>query len=105
MFFSGSGGHMLTLFSILVEDDHEVVRHGLRALLEAQTSWTVCGEASDGREAVATAIETKPDLVVLDIGMPKLYGLEATRQILASLPTEKVLIVSLYESKQKIHEV
>jgi len=105
MFYSGSGGHMLTLFRILVADDHEVVRHGLRALLEAQTSWTVCGEASDGREAVATAIELKPDLVVLDIGMPELNGLEATRQILASLPSARVLILSLYESEQMIQEV
>lgn len=96
---------MLTLFRILVADDHEVVRHGLRALLEAQTSWVVCGEASDGREAVAKTIELKPDLVVLDIGMPKLNGLEATRQILASLPTAKVLILSLYESEQMIQEV
>jgi DNA-binding NarL/FixJ family response regulator len=96
---------MLNLFRILVADDHEVVRHGLRALLEAQTSWTVCGEASDGKEAVATAIEMKPDLVVLDIGMPKLNGLEATRQILASLPNAKVLILSLYESEQMIQEV
>src|SRR5690348_3784475 len=96
---------MLNLFRILVADDHEVVRHGLRALLEAQTSWTVCGEASDGEDAVATAIEMKPDLVVLDIGMPKLNGLEATRQILASLPNAKVLILSLYESEQMIQEV
>jgi DNA-binding NarL/FixJ family response regulator len=96
---------MLTLFRILVADDHEVVRHGLRALLEAQPSWVVCGEASDGREAVATAVEMKPDLVVLDIGMPKLNGLEATRQILASVPTAKVLILSLYESEQMIQEV
>src|SRR2546421_1938370 len=105
MFYSGSGGHMLTLFRILVADDHEVVRHGLRALLEAQSSWTICGEASDGREAVATAIELKPDLVVLDIGMPELNGLEATRQILASLPSARVLILSLYESEQMIQEV
>jgi DNA-binding NarL/FixJ family response regulator len=96
---------MLTLFRILVADDHEVVRHGLRALLESQPNWTVCGEASDGREAVATAIEMKPELVVLDIGMPKLNGLEATRQILAALPAAKVLILSLYESEQMIQEV
>jgi len=96
---------MLNPFRILVADDHEVVRHGLRSLLESQPNWMVCGEASDGGEAVATAIEMKPDLVVLDIGMPKLNGLEATRQILASLPTTKVLILSLYESEQMIQEV
>ena len=96
---------MLNPFRILVADDHEVVRHGLRSLLESQPNWMVCGEASDGAEAVATAIETKPDLVVLDIGMPKLNGLEATRQIMASLPTARVLILSLYESEQMIKEV
>jgi len=96
---------MLNLFRILVADDHEVVRHGLRSLLESQPNWTVCGEASDGGEAVVIAIEMKPDLMVLDIGMPKLNGLEATRQILASLPTAKVLILSLYESEQMIQEV
>src|SRR5256886_17666778 len=91
---------MLNLFRILVADDHEVVRHGLRALLESQPNWTVCGEASDGREAVATAIEMKPELVVLDIGMPELNGLEATRQILGSLPAAKELSLSLYEAEQ-----
>jgi len=96
---------MLNLFRILVADDHEVVRHGLRSLLESQPNWTVCGEASDGGEAVVIAIEMKPDLMVLDIGMPKLNGLEATRQILASLPTAKVLILSLYESERMIQEV
>src|SRR5689334_13496845 len=85
-------------YRIMVADDHEIVRHGLRALLQAQPLWTICGEAEDGRDAVAKAIELKPDLVVLDIGMPNLNGLEATRQIRAALPTTKVLILSLYES-------
>ena len=92
-------------YSILVADDHEIVRHGLRALLQAQPLWLVCGEACDGREAVAKAIELKPDLVVLDIGMPNLNGLEATRQIRAALPATKVLILSLYESEQMVREV
>jgi len=91
-------------FRILVADDHEVVRHGLRALLEAQPGWTVCGEAGDGREAVAKAVELRPDIAVLDIGMPNLNGLEATRQIVAAIPA-KVLILSLYESEQMVREV
>ena len=92
-------------YRILVADDHEIVRHGLRALLQAQPEWTVCGEAEDGREAVAKAIELKPDLAVLDIGMPNLNGLEATRQIRVILPGTKVLILSLYESEQMVREV
>jgi DNA-binding NarL/FixJ family response regulator len=92
-------------YRIMVADDHEIVRHGLRALLQAQATWTICGEAEDGREAVAKAIELKPDLVVLDIGMPNLNGLEATRQIRAALPATKVLILSLYESEQMVREV
>lgn len=92
-------------YRILVADDHEIVRHGLRVLLQAQPTWEVCGEAQDGREAVAMAIELKPDLAVLDIGMPNLNGLEATRQIRAALPNTKVLILSLYESEQMVREV
>jgi DNA-binding NarL/FixJ family response regulator len=92
-------------YRIMLADDHEIVRHGLRALLQAQPTWTVCGEAEDGREAVSKALELKPDLVVLDIGMPNLNGLEATRQIRAALPATKVLILSLYESEQMVREV
>ena len=92
-------------YRIMVADDHEIVRHGLRVLLQAQPAWTVCGEAVDGREAVAKAIELKPDLVVLDVGMPNLNGLEATKQIRAALPATKVLILSLYESEQMVRDV
>ena len=69
------------MLRILIADDHEVARGGVRALIEAHPGWEVCGEAKDGREAVECAAATNPDLVVLDIGMPNLNGLEAARQI------------------------
>jgi len=90
---------------ILVADDHEVVRKGLLALLQQQPEWQVCGEASDGREAVAKAAELNPEIVVLDIGMPTLNGLEATRQILKTNPETKVLILTLHDSDQLVQDV
>lgn len=92
-------------FRILLADDHEVVRRGLCALLRAQTDWEVCGEASNGREAVEKAIKLKPEVVILDIGMPNLNGLEATRQILKAIPQTKVLILTLHDSDQIVQEV
>jgi DNA-binding NarL/FixJ family response regulator len=92
-------------FRILVADDHEVVRKGLCALLQSQPDWEVCGEAGDGREAVDKALKLKPDVVILDIGMPSLNGLEATRQILRSNPASKVLILTLHDSDQVVREV
>ena len=82
------------IFRILVADDHEVVRKGLVSLLQAQPDWQVCGEAADGREAVEKAQQLKPDVVILDIGMPSLNGLEATRQILKINPQARVLILT-----------
>ncbi len=67
---------------IFIADDHEVVRKGLCALLQGESGWEVCGEASDGRTATEKVRELKPDVIVLDIGMPGLNGLEATRQII-----------------------
>ncbi|MBA3914843.1 MAG: response regulator transcription factor, partial [Acidobacteriales bacterium] len=92
-------------YRILVADDHEVVRHGIRSLLAAQANWQICAEAEDGRDAVRMAVELKPDLAVLDVGMPHLNGLEATRQIVAGSPLTRVLILSLYESEQMMREV
>jgi DNA-binding NarL/FixJ family response regulator len=92
-------------FRIFIADDHEVVRKGLMSLLEAQPDWEVCGEAADGREAVEKASESKPDVVILDIGMPSLNGLEATRQILKINPTAKILILTLHDSDSVVREV
>lgn len=93
------------VFRILVADDHEVVRKGLISLLQSQPDWQVCGEAADGREAVEKAQQLKPDVVILDIGMPSLNGLEATRQILKTNPQARVLILTLHDSDQVVREV
>jgi DNA-binding NarL/FixJ family response regulator len=90
---------------ILVADDHEIVRQGLRALLEAQPGWQVVGEAIDGREALDKAKRLRPDVVVLDVSMPNLNGLEATRQIRKALPETEVLILTMHDSEQLVREV
>jgi DNA-binding NarL/FixJ family response regulator len=90
---------------LLVADDHEIVRKGLRTLLEEQPGWKVEAEAVDGRDAVKKANELKPDIAVIDIGMPTLNGLEATRQILKSTGRTKVLILTMHESDPLIRQV
>ncbi len=90
---------------ILIADDHEVVRQGLRALMQNHKGWEVCGEAATGREAVEKAKETQPDVVVLDIAMPQLNGLEAARQILKAHPETQVLILTMHESEELVREV
>ncbi|MGA8269397.1 MAG: response regulator transcription factor [Candidatus Acidiferrales bacterium] len=90
---------------LLVADDHEIVRKGLRTLLEEQPGWKVEAEANDGREAVKKASELKPDIAVMDIGMPSLNGLEATRQILKAASRTKVLILTMHESDPLIRQV
>jgi len=90
---------------LLLADDHEIVRQGLRSMLEAQRDCQVIGEAADGRQAVTMTKELNPDVVILDIGMPSLNGLEATRQILKLRPQTKVLILTMHESDSVIREV
>lgn len=95
----------MTALRILVADDHEIVRQGIRALLQSHPGWEVCAEAADGRDAVDKAGQLKPDIVILDIGMPNLNGLNATRQILHHDPQTKVLILTMHDSEQVIREV
>lgn len=90
---------------ILIADDHEVVRHGLRALLQNHPGWQVCGEATNGREAVDKALALRPDVVVLDIGMPNLNGLDAARDIVKADPQIAILILTIDESEQVMREV
>jgi DNA-binding NarL/FixJ family response regulator len=90
---------------ILLADDHEVVRRGMRVLLEARPGWQICDEAVDGRDAVEKAVRHKPDVVILDIGMPVLNGLEAARQIRKDVPESEVLILTMHESEQVVREV
>jgi DNA-binding NarL/FixJ family response regulator len=90
---------------ILIADDHSVVRAGLRALLESHEGWEVCGEASDGREAVEKASKLKPDVAVLDIGMPLLNGVGATRRVRAVSPNTEILILTMHESDDLVQQV
>jgi DNA-binding NarL/FixJ family response regulator len=91
---------------ILVADDHQIVRRGVAgAVQDAHPEWEVCGEAANGRDAVSAAARLKPDIVVMDISMPELNGLEATRRILKELPETQVLILSVHESEQIVRDV
>jgi DNA-binding NarL/FixJ family response regulator len=89
---------------ILLADDHEIVRRGLCALLQKREGWEICGEASDGREALEMAKQLKPDVVILDIGMPNLNGLDATRQLLQYDPQFKIIVLTITDSDQVIRE-
>ena len=84
---------------ILIVDDHEIVRSGLRRLVERQSGWEVCGEAGNGKEAIEKALALKPDLVLMDITMPVMNGIEATRQIRELSPMTKIVIVSLHDDE------
>ena len=90
---------------ILIADDHELIRKGLAATLDEVAGWTVVGEAENGRRAVELAQSLQPDVVILDMTMPELNGLEATRQILAARSCTRVLILTAHESEQLVREV
>ena len=82
---------------ILIVDDHEIFRRGLRSLLESRADWEVCGEATDGRDAMDKAKQLQPDVIVLDITMPRLNGLDAVALIRKEVPTAKVVILSQHQ--------
>ena len=90
---------------ILIADDHEVVRAGLRRMLESQPSWEVVAEVADGKDAIGKAVETKPDIAVLDYSLPLVNGIEATRQILARLPKTEVLIFTMHDNETLIQDL
>jgi DNA-binding NarL/FixJ family response regulator len=93
------------MMRILLADDHHVIRRGLRSLLEEKPGWKVCGEASNGREAVEMAATLMPHVAVVDLSMPQLNGLDATRQIVKNLPSTAVLIYTMDESEKVVYEV
>jgi DNA-binding NarL/FixJ family response regulator len=89
---------------ILIADDHEVVRSGLKAILEARPGWQVVAEVGDGKEASARAIEVEPDVAIVDYSLPVMNGIEATRQIRARLPATEVLIFTMHDSETLVEE-
>ena len=90
------------MIRILLADDHKIVRKGLKGTLEEYAGWQVCGEASDGREAVELSLKLKPDIAILDLTMPELDGIEATRQIKKALPQVEVLIFTMHDTEEMI---
>jgi PAS domain S-box-containing protein len=90
---------------ILIADDHEVMRRGVRGLLESHDEWAVCGEAFEGREVVVKSRELRPDLIIMDINMPGLTGIDAAQQIRKENPAAKILFFSVHESAQTVREV
>src|ERR1700693_2027088 len=85
---------------VLIVDDHEIFRRGLRALLEQSLEWQICGEAVDGLDAVEQCLALKPDIVVLDVSMPRLNGLEAARLIRKQSPEPQIVIITQHDSPQ-----
>src|SRR6185503_15992782 len=95
----------MSALRLLVVDDHAVVRRGVRALLESRPGWEICGEAVDGQDAIRKAADLKPDIVVLDISLPGLNGLEATSRILKESPKSEVLILTMHHSEELAQQV
>lgn len=90
--------------TILIADDHDLMRRGVKALLQSHPGWEVCGEAQTGREAVSKTEELRPDIAILDISMPDMNGVEAARRIHKAFPATEILILSAHYSDQLIRE-
>lgn len=90
---------------IIIADDHEIVRQGVKNLVENEPDMEVCGEATIGRDAVDLVAKVKPDVAILDISMPGLNGIEATRQILKAQPKVRILMFTMHDAEQLVHEV
>jgi len=102
--YSQESGKASMAIRILLVDDHPVVRQGLRTLLEGRTEWQVAGEASDGIEALEKVSDLQPDVVVLDVTMPRMNGIEACRAIKEQKPGVEVLFVTQHDSPQMMRE-
>jgi DNA-binding NarL/FixJ family response regulator len=89
---------------IVLADDHEIVRSGIRSLLDGHYPWEVCGEAENGQEAVEKVLSLKPELVVLDLSMPIMNGIEAAREIRKKAPSTKIVIFSMHDSPRIAEE-
>jgi DNA-binding NarL/FixJ family response regulator len=101
-YYVGEGEIMI---KILIADDHDVVRSGLRRILEARSNWVVVAEACDGQQAISMALKTAPDVAMLDYYMPRVDGIEATRQVRAQLPRTEVLIFTMHHSRLLIEDM
>jgi DNA-binding NarL/FixJ family response regulator len=93
------------MISTLIADDHDLMRQGIRSLLESHPNIEVCAEAKDGFEAVERAVENRPDVVVLDVSMPRMNGLEAAREIRKRLPETQILIFTVHDTDEMVREI
>jgi DNA-binding NarL/FixJ family response regulator len=93
------------MIRILLADDHDIIRTGLKELLQTHEGWEVCGEANNGRQAVELAKKLQPDIAILDLTMPELNGLDATRQIRKALPKTRVLIFTMHDNEKLVRDV
>src|ERR1700686_2999354 len=103
--FCGTMETIVKPLRILIADDHDLMRRGVKTMIESHAGWEVCGEAITGREAVAKAEELNPDIVILDISMPDLNGVEAARRIRKASTNTEILILSMHYSDQLIREI
>jgi CheY-like chemotaxis protein len=101
--FRSPGKDVVSNVRILFADDHELVRQGIRAVLDREPGWVVCGEATTGRQALAMATELKPDVMILDVGLPEMNGLEVTQRV-RSTSSVAVLIVTVHDADQIVQE-